>query len=182
MFLLDTHYLCMFSTTTFKYLVDSLPVDGHHNETMIAFIDGDSINIYDVLRMVYQLRKSAQPLYVITLLTNKQHRSLVIEHLSDAVISKKIAVDEFQKVIKEVLEAAPKRLDDSLYGDLLGEIFKTTQKEHQVLKLLLQGYSQSEIADMLNISIKTVSSYKVKSVKRHGVRTFNELVMSRTKA
>ncbi|WP_166734141.1 LuxR C-terminal-related transcriptional regulator [Serratia fonticola] len=41
----------------------------------------------------------------------------------------------------------------------------------------MEGYSQSQIAKMLHLSIKTVSGYKVKAVKRHGVRNFNELYM-----
>jgi DNA-binding CsgD family transcriptional regulator len=46
-----------------------------------------------------------------------------------------------------------------------------------VLKLLLDGHSQYQIAKMLNLSIKTISGYKVKAIKRHGARNFNELYM-----
>ncbi|HFV9294108.1 TPA: helix-turn-helix transcriptional regulator [Serratia fonticola] len=43
----------------------------------------------------------------------------------------------------------------------------------------MEGYSQSQIAKMLHLSIKTVSGYKTKAVKRHGTRNFNELYMKK---
>ncbi|WP_431224770.1 helix-turn-helix transcriptional regulator [Serratia sp. L9] len=59
----------------------------------------------------------------------------------------------------------------------MGEILKSSQKEYRVLKLLLDGHSQYQISQMLNLSVKTISGYKVKAIKRHGARNFNELYM-----
>lgn len=69
----------------------------------------------------------------------------------------------------------PTALADNVFCDVWGDVLKYSQKEHRVLKLLLECYSQCQIAEMLHLSIKTVSRYKVKIVKIYGARNFNEL-------
>lgn len=179
MFRLDTHYSCAFSESTFEFIVKSLNDNDGHRETCIAFIDGDAMDIHSVLRTVYDYRKSNRTIYVITLLSAGKTCSAILQHLSDSVVDKKITVAALQGEITRLTNGKPKALSDNLYGDIMGELLKSSQREHQVLKLLIDGYSQTEIADLLHLSIKTVSGYKVKAVKRHGSRNFNTLFMAK---
>ncbi|MFV9068875.1 LuxR C-terminal-related transcriptional regulator [Serratia fonticola] len=179
--LIDSNYSCALSTITFKSLIASLTCEPtpalYYGEGSIAFVDGDSANIYSVVKSVYELRKNSEVVYMVTLLSKDKDCSSVIRHLSDHVVDKKITYAELGRLIRTMVKAKPKALADNVFGDIWGDIFKSSQKEYLVLKLLLDGHSQYQIAKMLNLSIKTISGYKVKAIKRHGARNFNELYM-----
>lgn len=71
----------------------------------------------------------------------------------------------------------------SMIGDLLGikeslpkEVVKLTKREVDVLKLIRKGYTQKKIADILNISISTVETYKSKLFRKFNVRSSIELI------
>ncbi|WP_447887092.1 helix-turn-helix domain-containing protein [Serratia fonticola] len=181
MFIFDTNYPCHFNKIAFDSIVESLSTEQNsnlrHNESYVAFIDGDSNDIYNTIKQIYGLKKEGKTIYVITLLSKGKECSAMVKHLSDFVVDKKIAYADLKNLVKTMDSAQPRTVADNLFGDIWGEVLKSSQKEHRVLKLLVEGYSQSQIANMLHLSIKTVSGYKVKAVKRHGARNFNELYM-----
>lgn len=183
MFLFDTNYPCPLSKVTFGSMIDSLNAVPHpslrYDDSYVAFVDGDSTDMFSTIKQVYDLRKENKAIYVITLLSHGKECSAVIKHLSDFVVDKKIAYADLRSLVGIMGAAEPKAVADNLFGDIWGEILKTSQKEQRVLKLLVEGYSQSQIAKMLHLSIKTVSGYKIKAVKRHGARNFNELYMQK---
>lgn len=47
----------------------------------------------------------------------------------------------------------------------------------EVLKLLAEGYSNKEIADMLAISVKTVETHRANIMKKHNFKNITELVL-----
>lgn len=181
MFLFDTNYPCPLSKVAFASMIEALNADlqpgMQFDERYVAFVDGDSTDVHNTIKKIYDLRKDNKTVYVITLLSKGKECSAVIKHLSDFVIDKKTAFTDLQSLVSAMGAAQPKALADNIFGDIWGEILKTSQKEYRVLHLLIEGYSQSQIAKMLHLSIKTVSGYKVKAVKRHGARNFNELYM-----
>lgn len=181
MFLFDTNYPCPLSKVAFASMIEVLNSEQqpslHYHNRCVAFVDGDSTDVHNTIKQIYDLRKGNKDVYVITLLSKDKACSAVIKHLSDFVVDKKIAFADLQSLVRVMGAAEPKALADNIFGDIWGEILKTSQKEHRVLQLLIEGYSQSQIAKMLHLSIKTVSGYKVKAVKRHGARNFNELYM-----
>ncbi|ATM75325.1 MULTISPECIES: response regulator transcription factor [Serratia] len=181
MFLFDTDYPCSLSKVTFGSVIEFLNAEPHANvrddDGYVAFIDGDSNDMFGTIKKIYDLRKDNKVVYVITLLSKGKECSVVIKHLSDMVVDKKITFDDLKSLIRVLSTTEPKALADNIFGDVLGGILKSSQKELQVLKLLTEGYTQSQIAAMLHMSIKTVSGYKVKAVKRYGARNFNELYM-----
>lgn len=181
MFLFDTNYPCSLSKVTFVSLIESLNAErnphSHSNDRNVAFVDGDSVDVHSTIKQIYDLRKASRTVYVITLLSEGKDCSSVMKHLSDFVVDKKVAFADLKNLVSIMSAAEPKTLADNVFGDIWGGILKSSQKEQQVLKLLVEGYSQSQIAKMLHLSIKTVSGYKVKAVKRHGARNFNELYM-----
>lgn len=181
MYLFDTNYPCPLSKVTFATMIEVINSEQHpdsrHDKRYVAFVDGDSTDVHSTIKQIYDLRKANKNVYVITLLSKGKECSAVIKHLSDFVVDKKIGLTDLQNLVKVMRAAEPKVLADNTFGDIWGEILKSSHKEQRVLKLLVEGYSQSQIAKMLHLSIKTVSGYKVKAVKRHGARNFNELYM-----
>ncbi|HGM5491703.1 TPA: helix-turn-helix transcriptional regulator [Serratia fonticola] len=183
MIIIDSNYTCDLSKITFVTILESLKNDSetvlHHNENYIAFVDGDSANVHRIVNRVYELRRSGEIVYMITFLSKSRDCSSVVRHLSDHVVDKKIAYADLKALVGLMLDSEPKLLADNTFGDILGDILKSSHKEYRVLKLLLSGYSQYQISQMLNLSIKTVSGYKVKAVKRYGARNFNELYLQK---
>ena len=53
---------------------------------------------------------------------------------------------------------------------------KLSQRENEVLKLVAQGFTDKEIADNLNISIKTVESHKHRIKEKLGLKRLAELI------
>lgn len=183
MIILDSYYPCSFSKITFRSIIDSLIIKmnfvDHHSDVSIFFVDGDSANTHLVILNIYELRQKKKDVYTITLLSKIKNYSTVVKHFSDLVVEKAITYDELQKQIEHTLSQKPKGLADDIFGDIWGDLLKFSSREQQVLSLLLNGHSQHQIAKMLNLSIKTISGYKIKAVKRHGARNFNELYISK---
>lgn len=181
MFLTDTYYPCPLSNVAFGSIVESLNSEANpcfcFGDSYIAFVDGDSVDISSMVKGIYDLRKENKVVYTITLLSKGSECSAVIRHLSDLVVDKQIPYAALENLVRMMVVSEPKAVADNVFGDIWGEILISSQKENRVLKLLLEGYSQCQIAKMLHLSIKTVSGYKVKAVKRHGARNFNELYM-----
>lgn len=183
MFLVDTQYACPLSKTTFSFIVDALNRErniGFQNaDSYVAFVDGDSTDIHSILKHIYNLKKENNAVYVITLLSKDKACSSVVKHLSDSVVDKKISYHDLENLVRTLSRMKPKPLADNIFGDVWEDILKLSQKEHRVLKLLLEGLSQQQIAQKLHLSIKTVSGYKAKAIRRHGARNFNELYMKK---
>jgi DNA-binding NarL/FixJ family response regulator len=53
---------------------------------------------------------------------------------------------------------------------------RLSDREHEVLRLLTEGLTVTDIADRLSLSVKTVSTYRTRLAEKLGVRTTSELV------
>src|SRR5207253_66342 len=53
---------------------------------------------------------------------------------------------------------------------------RLSDREHEVLRLLTEGLTVSDIAERLSLSVKTVSTYRTRLAEKLGVRTTSELV------
>ena len=57
-----------------------------------------------------------------------------------------------------------------------GGIGQLSERETEVLKLTAQGHSNKEIAAQLNVSVKTVETYKARSMEKLGLRSRVDIV------
>ncbi|KML22932.1 hypothetical protein VL10_14650 [Leclercia adecarboxylata] len=183
MMLFKTGYTCKFSKITFQTIIDRLnegrESDSYSDEKYVAFVDGDSSNTYNILKNVYDMKKEGMSIYVIILTSKGANYSSIIKQLSDFVLSKKVTSTELENIVRTFLYTEPRVLVDDVFGDFWDIFFKAANKESQVMKLLIEGHSHSEVAKLLHLSVKTVSAYKIKAVKKHGVRNFNELYIKK---
>ena len=51
-----------------------------------------------------------------------------------------------------------------------------SDRESEVVRLIAQGYSNKEIAAQLKLSVKTVETYKTRSMEKLGVRSRVDIV------
>ena len=70
-------------------------------------------------------------------------------------------------------QIAARRQRDSAISHRLGQL---TQRESEVMKLVVTGKLNKQIADELDISMKTVEAHRARVMEKMGVRTLAELV------
>jgi DNA-binding NarL/FixJ family response regulator len=119
--------------------------------------------------------KSYLPEIKILVLTIHQSEPYVMETFeagADGYCSKNDSRDELLVAIDSVLNGkiylSPLIAGDVLHGFLakrekekdLSDWDTVTQREKEILKLLAEGYTNSQIADMLYISVKTVEKHR----------------------
>lgn len=178
-------YPCQLTNITFEYIVNEMNKNMSHlyqtNDCIIWFVDGDAINIKNRTREIYLKKIKGKNIFMVTLTNRKKNCSPVINHLSDLVVCKRSSYFFLKEAIEFMLQTPSKISKDYFLGDIWCKVLKETQKEYEVLDLLFKGYPQSQISKILNLSVKTISGYKMKAVRRHGFRTFNELYIQNIK-
>jgi len=63
---------------------------------------------------------------------------------------------------------------NKLRGDTSGE--QLTEREREVFRYIALGYSNAEIADRMNISVKTVEAHKANSLKKLDIRSRKDII------
>jgi len=141
--------------------------------------------------------KSARPGVKVLALTVHEERSyvrLLLDSGARGYMLKRSAATELIQAIKVVADGRV-YLDPSIAGNLVASLGRTptqtaatdlvesgiddaelSQREIEVLKLIALGYSNKEIAGKLELSVKTVETYKKRSVAKLGLRNRVEIV------
>lgn len=87
------------------------------------------------------------------------------------------AIAQGKRYIDPVL--AEKVLGKLIQNQSMEKVLKRTNlsdREEDVLKLIAQGFSNKEIASRLSISVKTVETYKTRSLEKLGLRSRADIV------
>jgi DNA-binding NarL/FixJ family response regulator len=123
-------------------------------------------------------------------LTVHEDRSYLRELLdagAAAYILKRSAADELIRALRMVA-AGDLYLDPSLAGKVVASLVgrntdangasrgDLSDRETDVVRLIAQGYSNKEIAAHLNVSIKSVETYKTRSMEKLGLRSRTDFV------
>lgn len=105
---------------------------------------------------------------------------------ADGYIGKTSSAEEFIKAIKKVC-SGKKYITGSL-AELLAETAMSagkpatlqdllSEREFQVFCLIGQGKTVSEIAADLNLSVKTISTYRSKIIEKTGLKNNSEIML-----
>ena len=135
--------------------------------------------------------KDAKPNRKVLALTLHEERSyirLLLDAGASGYVLKRSAADELIHAIKTVADGRV-YLDPSLAGGVLDTLrerppisvstkagAELSERETEVLRLIALGYSNKEIAAKLEISVKTVETYKKRSVEKLGLRSRVDIV------
>ena len=98
-------------------------------------------------------------------------------------ILKNNAVDELTAAIRKVTEGdifisselTPMLVNGFLVAEEMSK--DMTDRERDVFKLLAEGYTNKEIADMLSISVKTVETHRANIMHKNNFKNITELVL-----
>jgi DNA-binding NarL/FixJ family response regulator len=94
------------------------------------------------------------------------------DELIDAI---KTVVDNKIYLSKEITGIVVSELIEALSKDSIGEPTSLSDREKEVLQLLVEGKSTKEIANVLNLSIKTIESHRKNIMTKLEIYTIPEL-------
>ena len=122
------------------------------------------------------------PVLVLTMMNDAQMATRIIKAGADGYITKDCSPEELISAIRKIA-AGGKYIDPMLAEQML---FNTDEQESlhgtlsnrelDVLRLMLQGTSANHIAEQLSISNKTVSTHKAKILRKMGMSNTTDLV------
>jgi two-component system response regulator NreC len=136
-----------------------------------------------------RLKQTCPSVHVLAL-TAHEDRSYLRQLLAAGALGyvlKRSAAEELVRAIRTVA-AGGVYVDPSLAGQVVGafvakqganEILQgadLSDREEEVVRLIAQGYSNKEIAARLSLSVKTVETYKSRSMQKLGLRGRTDLV------
>lgn len=152
-------------------------------EVLVVDVSMPGMSWLDLMNRIKELDPSIK----ILILTVHEDRSYVQQMLQangQGYLLKRSAAEELLRAIRAV-SAGGTYLDPAVAGKLLtssGARSKPTlavelsEREEEVLRLTAKGFSNKEAATRLNISIKTVETYKARACEKLGLRTRAEIV------
>lgn len=170
--------------------------NGNEALSMVRELDPDlvlmdiSMPIMDGLEATRRIRRDFPKIQVLVLTQHddKEYVFPIIEAGAAGFISKKAASSELALGIRSVYQGesylspsvAKLLIEDHKYGsgglanhDAYEQL---TDREREVLKLVVEGHTTREIADILVISSKTVEGHKTNLMAKLGIRNRIELV------
>ena len=152
-------------------------------EVLVVDISMPGMSWIDLLNRL----KEQSPALKVLVLTVHEDRSYVQQLLQangQGYLLKRSAADELLRAIRAV-SAGGTYLDPAIAGKLLNPATARnrpalaadlSEREEEVLRLTAKGFSNKEAATRLNISIKTVETYKARACEKLGLRTRAEIV------
>jgi len=144
------------------------------------------LNGLDLARRVAEARLEVK-LLVLTLHEDRAYVQPLLQAGARGYLLKRSAAEDLVRAIRAVAGGgfyldpaiAEKALADSSRsegGRLKAADEELSPRETEVLRLTAQGFSNKEIAGRVDISIKTVETYKARAAEKLGLRTRAEIV------
>ncbi len=137
------------------------------------------------LEILKQLKAESitSPVLVLSMHPEDQYAIRVLKAGASGFLSKDIAAEELVNAIKKILSGR-KYITESVADKLVGgvDIHKTqpqhevlSDREFEVIKLIASGKTVSEIANMLHLSVATVSTYRTRILEKMHLKNNAEL-------
>lgn len=136
----------------------------------------------DVLKQV-RIEEPDLPVLVLSVHSEDQYAVRVLRAGASGYLNKESApdllVDAIRRVVsgrKYVTQSVAERLLMEMDSDIDGPIHEAlSDREFQVMRLLASGKSVSEIANMLSLSVKTISTYRSRVLEKMNMGSNAEL-------
>lgn len=101
-----------------------------------------------------------------------------LAHGASGYINKTSELEDFSEMISKILNRKnyPNKIDNLEEQESDNIFYKLSARETEVLNLLLKGKRNKDIAVLLNINEKTVSTYKSRLLKKLQVKNLADLI------
>lgn len=141
-----------------------------------------TVNGLEVARQVQKSWPSVKTI-MLTMHKNEDMLAEAFFHGAKGYVLKENAFEELAQAIRTVKdgqvfvsrELAPILLSGFMENERQGK--DLSGREMEVLKLLAEGHSNKEIADILSISVKTVENHRASIMHKHHFRNITDLVL-----
>lgn len=136
----------------------------------------------DALQQIKNIRPEL-PVLILSIHPEEHYALRVLKAGASGYLSKGSASDELVKAVQTVL-LGKKYISAAVAEKLASNIASNSQKqahellsdrEFDVMKLLAAGKSVSDIADMLSLSVTTISTYRARIMAKMNLRTNSDL-------
>ncbi len=157
-------------------------------DVVVVDISMPGLNGFKVTAKLCELNPERKVL-ALTVHEDTSYLRLLLQAGAKGYVLKRAAVAELVQAIRTVA-AGGTYLDPSMIGTVVGNFVtpppqtmtaELSDRETEVLRFIALGYSNKEIAARLKISVKTVETYKTRSMEKLGVRTRVEIVRYATR-
>lgn len=123
------------------------------------------------------------PVLILSIHPEEQYAIRALKSGASGYLSKDTAPDELVKAVKKILlgkkyisQAIAEKLASNFSSDIAAQLHETlSDREFDVMKLLANGKSVSEIAEMLSLSVTTVSTYRARVMVKMSLRSNSDL-------
>ncbi|MFI8415433.1 response regulator [Serratia sp. NPDC078593] len=134
----------------------------------------------DGLQLLKKIRRHypQQPILIYTAQEEEVYARMAYSAGANGFVNKGSTLEQLVQAIEAVLRGETSFPSITLADEIpMTDAVMLTPKELQVLGLLSKGFSNLQIADMLNISNKTVSTHKKNILRKTGASNLLELVV-----
>ncbi len=146
----------------------------------IAMPEGGGL---EVLQQLQTLKPNLRVL-ILSMYPERQYAVRVLKTGAAGYLTKESVPDELIAAIRKVARGGKyvsQSLAEKLASELRGEVEKEphetlSDREYQVMTLLAAGKSATEIATELSLSVKTVSTYRGRILKKLGLSSTAEII------
>lgn len=136
----------------------------------------------DALQQIKQIHPEL-PVLILSIHPEEHYALRVLKAGASGYLSKGSASDELVKAVQTVLlgkkyisSAVAEKLASSFSPDSLKQAHELlSDREFDVMKLLASGKSVSDIADMLSLSVTTISTYRARIMAKMNLKTNSDL-------
>ena len=136
----------------------------------------------DALQQI-KLSHPALPVLILSIHPEEQYALRALKSGASGYLSKDTAPDELVKAVQKVLlgkkyisQAIAEKLANSFSSDdELNPHESLSDREFDVMKLLANGKSVSDIAEMLSLSVTTVSTYRARVMQKMNLKSNSDL-------
>jgi two-component system, NarL family, invasion response regulator UvrY len=143
---------------------------------------GGGRNGLDALKRMREIRPRLRVL-ILTMHTEEQYARRAFKAGAAGYITKDSSRAELLKAINKVIEGgnyvspalAEKLIVDLQRGTDLAPHEALSDREFEVLRLIASGKTVREVADLLSLSDKTISTYRARLLEKMGMKTNAEL-------
>lgn len=123
------------------------------------------------------------PVLILSIHPEEQYALRALKSGASGYLSKDTAPDELVKAVKKVLlgkkyisQSIAEKLADSISSPSSKQLHENlSDREFDVMKLLANGKSVSDIAEMLSLSVTTVSTYRARVMTKMNLRSNSDL-------
>lgn len=138
----------------------------------IVFLDVELENGISAFEIITKIRNEAEKCPHFVIVTAHPHYAIrAIRNEAFDYLLKPVDIDELREAI-ERYQAKP-----DIYSTFLkGKLSTLSQRETEILKLILQGKKSKDIAGKLFLSVNTVNTHRRNILKKAGVKSAIELV------